>query len=121
MKIKIQEDYMCIKRIIQKIAYGSKTKDNGDLTDVKTISLFKKDMKKNKKWADIVSADGGFKWQDENMQEQEAYALLLGEIVAAISVQAKDGSFVLKLFESFTDLTLKMIYWLHHFTKNHIF
>ena len=94
----------------KKVAYGSKTKDNGDLTDVKTISLFKKDIKKNKKWADIVSADGGFKWQDENMQEQEAYALLLGEIVAAISVQAKDGSFVLKLFESFTDLTLKMIY-----------
>jgi 23S rRNA U2552 (ribose-2'-O)-methylase RlmE/FtsJ len=91
-------------------SYGSKTKDNGDLTDVKTISLFKKDIKKNKKWADIVSADGGFKWLDENMQEQEAYALLLGEIVAALSVQAKDGSFVLKLFESFTGLTLKMLY-----------
>lgn len=91
-------------------AFGSKTKDNGDLTDVKTISLFKKDIKKSKKWADIVSADGGFKWIDENMQEQEAYALLLGEIVAALSVQAKDGSFVLKLFESFTTLTLKMIY-----------
>jgi len=92
------------------VSYGSKTKDNGDLTDVKTISLFKKDIKKNKKWADIVSADGGFKWLDENMQEQEAYALLLGEIVAALSVQAKDGSFVLKLFESFTGLTLKMLY-----------
>lgn len=92
------------------ISYGSKTKDNGDLTDVKTISLFKKEIKKSKKWADIVSADGGFKWLDENMQEQEAYALLLGEIVAAISVQAKDGSFVLKLFESFTTLTLKMLY-----------
>ena len=44
------------------------------------------------------------------MQEQEAYALLLGEIVAALSVQAKDGSFVLRLFESFKKLTLKMIY-----------
>tara|TARA_B100001248_G_C27377344_1_gene454996 strand:- start:18 stop:1337 length:1320 start_codon:yes stop_codon:yes gene_type:complete len=92
------------------IAFGSKTKDNGDLTDVKTISLFKKDIKKSKKWADIVSADGGFKWIDENMQEQESYSLLLGEIVAALSVQAKDGCFVLKLFESFTNLTLKMIY-----------
>lgn len=96
-------------------AYGSKTKDNGDLTDVKTISLFKKDIKKSKKWADIVSADGGFKWLDENMQEQEAYALLLGEIVAAISVQAENGSFVLKLFESFTTLTLKMIYLVSSF------
>ena len=96
-------------------AFGSKTKDNGDLTDIKTISLFKKDIKKNKKWADIVSADGGFQWLDENMQEQEAYALLLGEILGAISVQAKKGSFVLKLFESFTLLTVKMIYIVNMF------
>ena len=94
----------------KKTSYGSKTKDNGDLTDVKTISLFKKDIKKNKKWADIVSADGGFEWIDENMQEQEAYSLLFGEILGALSVQAKDGSFVLKLFESFTNLALKLIY-----------
>ncbi|VVU95186.1 FtsJ-like methyltransferase [seawater metagenome] len=88
----------------------SKTKDNGDLTEFKTISLFKKDIKKTKKWADIVTADGGFEWNDENFQEQEAYPLIFGEIVAALNVQAKNGSFVLKLFESFTDITLKMIY-----------
>jgi 23S rRNA U2552 (ribose-2'-O)-methylase RlmE/FtsJ len=87
-----------------------KTKDNGDLTEFKTISLFKKDIQKTKKWADIVTADGGFEWTDENFQEQEAYPLIFGEIVGALNVQAKNGSFVLKLFESFTNVTLKMIY-----------
>ena len=92
-----------------------KTKDNGDLTDFKTISLFKKDIKKSKKWADIVTADGGFEWTDENFQEQEAYPLIFGQILAALNVQAKNGSFVLKLFETFTNVTLKMIYTLTSF------
>ena len=93
----------------KKESQKSKTKDNGDLTDFKTISLFKKDIKKTKKWADIVTADGGFEWVDENYQEQEAYPLIFGEIVAGLNVQAKNGCFVIKLFESFTDITVKMI------------
>ena len=51
-----------------------------------------------------MTADGGFRWNDENYQEQEAYILIFGEIVAALRIQAKGGHFVLKLFESFTDL-----------------
>jgi 23S rRNA U2552 (ribose-2'-O)-methylase RlmE/FtsJ len=99
----------------KKEASKSKTKDNGDLTDFKTISLFKKDIKKTKKWADLVTADGGFEWRDENFQEQEAYPLIFGEMLAALNVQAKNGSFVLKIFESFTPLTLKIIYILTSF------
>ena len=85
-------------------------RDNGDLTQVKTISNFKKDVLKSKKYANLVTADGGFEWNDENYQEQEAYRLVLGQIVSALRVQAKGGSFVLKLFETFTDVTLKMLY-----------
>lgn len=86
-----------------------KSRDNGDITDVKTISNFKKDIKKTKKYADLVTADGGFEWENENYQEQEAYRLILGQIVATLRVQAKGGAFVLKLFESFTDMTIKML------------
>ena len=52
-----------------------KSRDNGDITDVKTISNFKRDIKKNKKYANLVTADGGFEWNNENYQEQEAYRL----------------------------------------------
>ena len=86
-----------------------KSRDNGDITDVKTIGLFKKDIKKSKKYADLVTADGGFEWENENYQEQEAFQLVFGEIIAALRVQNKNGSFVLKLFETFTDVTIKMI------------
>ncbi len=90
-------------------------KDNGDITQVKTIGLFKKDIEKSKSFADLVTADGGFDWDDENFQEQEGYQLILGEIVAALRVQAKGGHFVLKLFETFTIPSIKMIYLLSSF------
>ncbi len=90
-------------------------KDNGDITQVKTIGLFKKDIEKSKAFADLVTADGGFDWDDENFQEQEGYQLILGEIVAALRVQAKGGNFVLKLFETFTIPSIKMIYLLSSF------
>ena len=92
-----------------------KSRSNGDLTEVKTISLFKKEINKTKKYADLVTADGGFDWDDENYQEQEAYMLILGEIIGALRVQNKDGNFVLKLFETFTISSLKMIYLLSSF------
>ena len=93
-----------------KSAAKYKSRDNGDITKVKTISLFRKDIKKSKKYAHLVTADGGFNWNDENYQEQEAYALIIGEMLAAINVQAKDGNFVLKIFDSYTKLTLKLVH-----------
>ena len=91
------------------------TRDNGDITNVKTILNFKKDIIKSKKLANLVTADGGFDWKDENYQEQEAYKLILGQSIAALRVQDKNGSFVLKLFESFTDITLRILYLLSSF------
>lgn len=92
-----------------------KGKDNGDITQVKTISLFKKDIQKSKTFADLVTADGELEWDDVKFQEQEGYQLILGEIIAALRVQAKSGNFVLKIFETFTIPTLKLIYLVSSF------
>ncbi len=85
---------------------------NGDLTKVETIEYIRENIKKK---ADLVTADGGFEWKNENYQEQEAYQLILGEIIGAINIQAKGGSFVLKIFETFTHNTIKLIYLLSSF------
>ncbi len=85
---------------------------NGDLTKIETLNYLRSSIKKP---ADLVTADGGFKWINENYQEQEAYCLILGEIIAALNIQAKDGSFVLKIFETFTHTTIKFIYLLKSF------
>ena len=86
-----------------------KSRSNGDVTDIKTISIFKKEIKKNGKYCDLVTALGSFK-TDVKKKEVLSYGLILGEIIAGLRVQAKHGSFVLRVFETYTDVTLKLIY-----------
>jgi 23S rRNA U2552 (ribose-2'-O)-methylase RlmE/FtsJ len=92
---------------------GSADRDNGDLTDPKTIKLFGGQIGKDK--ADLITSDGGIEFVNENTQEQEAFQLILGQIITALTVQAKGGHYVCKLFESFTTVTAKIIYLLRQF------
>jgi len=89
---------------------------NSDLTQVNIIDKFISDNSDIE--ADLITADGGFNWKDENYQEQEAYILLLSEIYCALRLQKKGGSFVIKFFEIFTELTVKMIELLRRFYSN---
>jgi 23S rRNA U2552 (ribose-2'-O)-methylase RlmE/FtsJ len=89
---------------------------NSDLTQCPIIDKFILDHKNTK--ADLITADGGFNWKDENYQEQEAYLLLLSEIYCALKIQKKGGCFVIKFFEIFTELTVKMIEILKRFYSN---
>jgi len=89
--------------------------DIGDLTSLTTLQNI---VKNNKKKADLITADGGFNWTNENFQEQEAYRLLLAEIIGAIMNQAKGGHFVIKFFETFTESSIKLIEILSQFYKN---
>ena len=93
-------------------------KDNGDLTKLNTIHNFYNLINKSGKLANLVTADGGFVWKNENYQEQEVYKLLLGEIIAALWVQAEGGHFVLKIFESYTGITIKFMCILQSFYEN---
>lgn len=95
------------------ISRQSNKKDNGDITKLKTIRLFEDDLGGDK--ADFITADGGFEWQNENVQEQESFKLILSEILTAARIQAKNGNFVCKFFESFTDVTLAFIEILESF------
>lgn len=95
-----------------KYADKYKSRDNGDLTDYKSISNFRKEIKKGKVYSKLVTADGGFAWIDENYQEQEAYPLILGQILAGLMVQEKSGNMVIKFFETFTSLSIKIVYLL---------
>ena len=46
------------------------------------------------------------------------YRLLLGEIVSALNIQNKGGHFILKIYEIFTDVTIKLICILKSFYEN---
>lgn len=85
---------------------------NSDITNIEIINKFIKDNINLK--ADLITADGGFNWIDENYQEQEVYKLLIAEIYCALKFQQIGGNFVIKFFETFTDVSVKLIEILRH-------
>lgn len=79
----------------------------GDITKSHTINFLMDKLKTTRPL--LITADGGHDVRYENYQEQESSMLVLGEAVAAVSVCAKNGSFVLKLFDMSTKVTHKML------------
>lgn len=117
LKKNYSDNYTPHKTSIKSVSDKYTGKDNGDITDTKTIKNFKKDMVKDNNLADLVTADGSKYIYDDNFKEQESYILIFGEIIAALNVQNKDGHFVLKIFDTFTITSVKMIYILSMFYK----
>ena len=90
--------------------YGTMT--DGDITNLHTINLFGGSHKEGDGYseeADLITADGGFDWKKENLQEQEAYRLIFGQMLTALKTQKSGGHFVLKIFETYTKNTIKIL------------
>jgi len=89
-----------------------KAKEDVNLTNLMSISNFKKEIVKNKKLSDLITGDGKLNFLDENYQEQEAYALIIGQILAGLNTLDKDGTLIIKFYDTFTTLSCKLIYLL---------
>lgn len=82
----------------------------------KTGNLYNSDnleycIKKYKNSMDIITADGGFDFSvDYNKQETMAVRLIFTQIVYALHMQKKGGTFIIKFFDSFTKVTIDLIY-----------
>ena len=64
----------------------------------------------------LITADGGFDFSlDFNNQEIMSSKLILAEVLYALLLQKLNGSFVLKVFDSFTLLLAEIIYLLSTF------
>jgi len=95
-----------------KICYG---KDNtGDIYKPENIIYFQNIVGYNS--VDFISADGGFDFSKNfNKQEQLSYKIIFCEILTALCIQKKGGSFVCKIFDTYTKFTLKLLYLVYNF------
>lgn len=76
------------------------------------ISDKTKRIKINEKTNDkmnLVTANLGYTEYGSYIQEQTSFKLLIAQINKAINIQKKDGNFVLKFYENFTNMSLKII------------
>ena len=62
---------------------------------------------------DIITADGGFDFSiDFNKQETLAIRLILTQVLYAITLQSRNGTFILKMFDLFYKPSVEIIYLL---------
>jgi len=67
---------------------------------------------------DFITADGGFDFSlDFNRQEINITQLLFAQVCYAVCMQIKNGSFILKIFDSFMPHTVDILYLLSSFYK----
>jgi hypothetical protein len=89
----------------------------GDLLKPQTFEYIMNDLKYNTNKADLITADGayGYNEGEDEYQNQEIlhYGLFIGEIMVALAANATGGNFILKIFDIFTELTVKLIYILN--------
>ena len=68
---------------------------------------------------DLITGDGGFDFSvDFNNQEVHVADLLMAQVFYALVMQKKGGSFVLKIFDSFMNHTLDLLYILSSFYES---
>lgn len=90
--------------------------NTGDLYNYRNITFLVDKLYPNSQ--DIITGDGGFDTSSNfNDQEGMSFHLILCEILSAIELQKKNGSFILKIFSMFNVNTLKLLQIVKEFYK----
>lgn len=93
---------------------NDETGNSSNLTNIKSLKDFIKNTLKESKEVDLVISSG-----DMGKSNEEAiYSILLSEIIACISLQKEGGSSIFKIFDTYTNITLKYICILKSLYKN---
>ena len=74
---------------------------------------------KYKNSMDLVTGDGGIDFsEDFNNQEYSATKLIIAQVVYALTLQSNDGNFVLKVFDTFSNAIIDVLYLLSSLYKS---
>lgn len=94
------------------LSYGRE--GNGDLTNATNIRSFSQEVSGQGYGCDLITGDGGINvsQSDENYnrQEYDNAILFLGEIITALKNQSKGGTFILKIYSLYYDITIQLLH-----------
>lgn len=72
-------------------------------------------LKTKKINGNLITANIKVKWNENNIQEQEAYIILLYKIIINLKLQEESGTFIIKIYDIYTMVTVKILYLLSSF------
>ena len=85
----------------------------GNLYNYENVDHFIKEIHHN--FCHLVTSDGGFDYsEDYNSQEISSYKLIYSEIFCALNIQKLNGTFIIKVFDLFTQKTIQLLYLLYN-------
>ena len=87
--------------------------------DILSPDNFKYIYEKHRNTMDLITADGGFDFSnDYNGQEINSSKLIFAEIIYGILLQKQGGTFIIKIYDSFSLFTLQSLYLLTSLYNN---
>jgi 23S rRNA U2552 (ribose-2'-O)-methylase RlmE/FtsJ len=94
--------------------YRKNNKDNINYTSTDNSNLIDKSLKINQLKnpdikADVVTAYGEQDWKSGYTAESEAFGMIYDQIKIAVNNQKEGGTFVMKIFESFTNVSCRFV------------
>jgi len=103
-------------RFNSRIKYEYGVSGNGDLLNVKNLEYC---FNKYGNSMDMLTGDGGFDFS-VNYEKQEASStkLVMAQIMYAVLLQKKNGTFILKIFDIFRKPTTQLIFLLNSLYEN---
>jgi 23S rRNA U2552 (ribose-2'-O)-methylase RlmE/FtsJ len=91
-------------------------KNNGDLFELENLHYCYKNYREH---FDIITGDGGFDFSvDFDNQEEQSGRLIFAQILYALSMQKPGGAFIIKFFDTFTRLSIDMLYILSSYYES---
>jgi 23S rRNA U2552 (ribose-2'-O)-methylase RlmE/FtsJ len=88
----------------------------GNLYNIENLEYVYKHYKHS---VDFITGDGGFDFSiDFNKQEENSLNLIICEVFYAMIIQKKGGSFILKMFDTFSSLSIEILYLLCYLYEN---
>jgi len=107
---KSKQYFYCLRANKYKVVLSYGTGD-GDILNTANLQHFLENDLKNKK-CQLVTADGGIELStDEEFEFQELYnvKLFFSEAVTAMACQELGGKFIMKIYDSFFDITIEIL------------
>ena len=91
-------------------------KKNGDLFEIDNLRYC---YGKYKNKFDIITGDGGFDFSiNFDNQEEQSSKLIFAQILYALAMQKTGGCFIIKFFDTFTKISLDMLYILSTYYRS---
>ena len=117
-----QEISQCLKGNIKNNKFKNLNKSHIESLNISDLlsntSSIKKFIKDNKlSDMDFITGNGSYANYNNNL-ESNLYNLLVGQILTAILIQKTDGTFILRIEDCYTDVTVKILNLLSNCYKN---